>query len=71
MLRLSISLSLLFFSLRCILRCSFSNNRAHQPAKASHFCAKTLSITPSILTPELRILCKQSFSKGVEKGGGC
>lgn len=64
------SLSFRLRSLRRAFLSSFSNSKVHHPAKASHFWAKTLSITASMSTPAARIRSRQSFSKTVAKGGG-
>lgn len=67
----SASFSFRFRSLLLAFRSSFSSNNAHQPARESHLCANTFSITMSMSTPAARIRCKTSFSSSVEKGAGC
>jgi hypothetical protein len=67
----SASLSLRLRSFRFAFRSSFSSSKAHQPAKASHRCARTFSMTISMSTPAARIRCSTSFSNSVEKGAGC
>lgn len=67
----SASFSLRFLSLLFAFRSSFSNKSAHQPARESHRCASTFSITMSISHPAARIRCNTSFSSSVENGAGC
>ena len=57
-------------SRRFALRSSFSIKRAHQPARASHRCAKTCSMTLSMSTPAHLMRSRESFSTGVLNGGG-
>lgn len=63
--------SFLFASLLSCFLPSFSSRSFHQPARVSHFCAKTDSITWSIFTPAAFIRCSVSCSNAVEKGSGC
>jgi hypothetical protein len=67
----SASRSLCLRSLLRALRSSFSKSNAHHPARESHRCASTFSITMSMSTPAARIRCKTSFSRSVVKGAGC
>ena len=67
---ISASRSFRFLSRRFSLRSSLSIRRAHQPASASHRCARTCSMTLSISTPAHRIRSNESCSTGVLNGGG-
>lgn len=49
---------------------SFSSSRAHHPARESHRCERTLSITLSISTPAAFMRSKVFFSRCVANGAG-
>lgn len=68
--RFSAAFSFRLLSLLLAFRSSLSKSRVHQPARASHLWASTLSITWSMSTPAWRIRSRQSFSISVVNGAG-